>query len=245
MRLLQVLVEPVLSVAPAVLVQALDFLAEVLPDPFVDPGVLVDVIAQVNDEVEVLLLHVGVAVEITCFVMLAGGEGEAHGVGHGAWGGRGAGAPDRAGLRPGVETVVVPAVRIEPIHLDVDGVAELRQGEGFSLADYLGEGLVPGNLPLDPDGLGVQPATGERVGGKPGPEHGPVGFRVSRGHAQGEGVGGKTGRLDDAPVRALVQPGNGRDHRHILQELPAGNAILGRSGGLSGLCHVSKNDLPP
>ena len=64
-------VQPVLRVARAILIQCLDLPAQMLARPVVGAAVLINVIAQVHDEVEILLLHVRVAVEVAALKMLA------------------------------------------------------------------------------------------------------------------------------------------------------------------------------
>ena len=59
MRVLQRHVQPVLRIPRAVLVEAYNLIADVFPRPLVDALVLVDVVAKVHDQVEVLFLHMG------------------------------------------------------------------------------------------------------------------------------------------------------------------------------------------
>ena len=67
----------VLGVAVAIVVERVELGADVLADVAVAAGAFIDVVAEVDDEVEVVLGHVVVGGEQAAFVVLAGGEGEA------------------------------------------------------------------------------------------------------------------------------------------------------------------------
>ena len=81
MRRLEERVGPVLGVADPIVVQARDLRAQVLPDLPVPAAVLVDVVAEVDDQVELVPGHVLVGGEQALLVVLARCEGEPERVG--------------------------------------------------------------------------------------------------------------------------------------------------------------------
>lgn len=161
-----------------------------------DAFVLVDVVAEEEDEVEVVLDQVAVGRVVAGLIVLAGGEGKAEAVerGIGRWGGFG--AADGADLGAGDEAVVVLATGFEPLDVDVDAVAEFRCGNGGAVLDDGAEGLVAGDFPLDFDGSGIVAAEtvfGEGIGGEAGPENDAGRKGIAGSDAEGEWGGAGNG----------------------------------------------------
>ena len=103
------------------------------------PRGLVDVVADVDDHVEVVRQHVAIRGEEALLVLLAGGDRDAQAIDTAIRGRRGARSPDGAHLTAGAEAIPVPPAGVEPIDLDVHGVRERRLRAG-------GAALLPGIL---------------------------------------------------------------------------------------------------
>ena len=198
------------------------------------PAVLVDVVAQVDDQVEVVLRHLLVGGEQALLVVLAGGEGEPQLLrARRSGAGSGAGAADRAGRVAGPEPVPVPAVRPQPVDLDVDRVAQLRRGDGgaalrptfcipsssaTSHRTSTGSGFMP---PSGSSGLGasrVQRTTPVAVGS---PDATP----------SVNGSAGNAARRSARPATRSASERQGRQGRPVGEEQPAADAALGADGG--------------
>ena len=125
-------------------------------------GLVVDVVAEADDEVEVLARHRLVRVVVAVRVVLAGPEGEAHGlqrVGRQ----RGAEAPDGAVLGRRREAVVVLLVGLEARDPRLDVVVDGRGGRQPLVGDHVAEVLVGRHLEVEADpALGVGQARPQR-----------------------------------------------------------------------------------
>ncbi len=155
-------------------------------------GVLVEVVAEVEDEVHVLAGQVPVRGVVPLVVPLAGDEAEGEVGGPAGAGGRGAGASGRADVPAGAEAVVVDVSGCEVTDLDVHGVLELGVGGGPASSDDAAEPFVQGHLPVHLHALGGQSAVGlVRERGQARPQQYGVGLGVARGDAEREGVGGQ------------------------------------------------------
>jgi hypothetical protein len=151
--------------------------------------VLVDVVAKVQDHVEVVLGQVPVGGVVALLEVLAGHEGQVQANEGAARVGAGPGAADPAQVAAGPEAVPVVAARVEAVHLHVDGVGQGRGGGDAAPADHIPEPRPGGGLPVDRDRPGRHAAVGvERPGRQPGPEHRPGRGRVAGGHPEGERV---------------------------------------------------------
>jgi hypothetical protein len=123
-------------------------------------AVFVDVVAEVEDHVGVLVGEMAVGGVVAVRPRGARGEGQPQGVGAAA-GGRGRlGAAGGADLTAGAEAVVVFAARFQALGVDVDGVAVFGAGPRGATAGVPGEPLVLGDLPLDLELGERQPAEG-------------------------------------------------------------------------------------
>src|SRR4030095_9106018 len=111
---LQVGVGLVERVAPPVAIEVGGFRTAMLADRRIPRRRLVDVVAQVDDEVEIVALEVVIGRVVAVLPVLAGGEGEAEPRGNGGRVGRGAGTTDGRDLRAGAEAVPVGSPRLEP-----------------------------------------------------------------------------------------------------------------------------------
>src|SRR5690606_33434657 len=111
--------------------------------------VLVYVVAEVDDQVQILLGDVVVGGVVAVVPGLAGGEHETQSARVAAPGGRGAGAARGRERRSGPEAVVVPAVRLQAPDLRVHAVGQLPGRGRLAATHHPGEGLVLGHLELD------------------------------------------------------------------------------------------------
>ena len=186
------------GVAGAVIVE-LDDLGAVVAAHAVGGGrAFINVVAEMDDEIEVLAGEVVVGGEEAGFVVLAGGEGEAEARGEGVGRGRGAGAAGGADLGADFEAIPIPTLGAEAADLDVDGVRPRRIGDGGAGLDEAGHGFIVGDLPGDFDGLGQHAAGGfEGLGGEAGPEDHAVGERIAGRDAQGKRIRREFGRGGD------------------------------------------------
>jgi hypothetical protein len=204
------------------------------------PGALVDVVAEVDDQIQVLGRHVLVRGEVALGVVLATREREAQRAEPGPGARRGTGAPYRADLVGDPEPVPVHAVRPQAVHLGVYRMRPRRRGTFDAAADDPAEVFVLGHLPPHVGraaGHAPEPVDGERVGRQAGPEHDTVRRRIPGRHAQCEHVAGQ----HDPVVRRRGRLGgeNRRTHGDSAQgeEVAAGDlrhgvALSGR--GIAG-----------
>ena len=109
---------------------------------------LVDVVAEVRDEIEILARKMRVRCVESLLVVLTGHEREVK-RSRRVRVRRGAESPDLARRVAGGEAVVVPAIRRESVEVDVHAVAELRRGDRGALFGELREFVVRGELPVD------------------------------------------------------------------------------------------------
>jgi len=182
-------------------------------------GPLVDVVAEVHHEVEVLVGHVPVGGVVARRVVLTGGEGESHPVRRPERRRR-LGAAYRAGLRARLEAVEVLAPRPQALNLDMDRMGQLGPRLHRAATHYPGEALVLGHLETHPVGLGRQAAAavlGQRLRRETRPEHHAVRPEIARGHPEAERVVGEerpgqratgrgSARRDGQPSRAQPRP---------------------------------------
>jgi hypothetical protein len=106
----------------------------------VAPGrVLIEVVAQVQDHVTVVLGQVPIGGVVAALEVLAGHHGQVQAAQGAARVRAGPGAADPAEVAAGPEPVPVVAARVEAVHLDVDGVGVGRGG-----GDPAPAGLRPG-----------------------------------------------------------------------------------------------------
>jgi hypothetical protein len=148
---LQVGVRLVERVPDAIVIQRVRFGGAVLADVIAPPRGLVDVVAEEDDQVEVLGQHPVIGPVVTLLVLLAGGEREAQPLDGGAGGRGGPGAPDGTGLAAGPEPVPVPASRLQALDFHVNRVGPPGRGRHRALLDDLAHALVAGHLPVDAD----------------------------------------------------------------------------------------------
>ncbi len=198
---LQVRVALVQGVALAVVVQGLAGAAGVLALGLavLARAVLIDVVAQEEHQVQLLLGHVAPGGVEAVVIALAGGDGEAQG-GRCVGCRRGARAPDDAALAQGTEAIPVPAIGLQAAGLGMHGMGAVR-ARGFHAAGGNAlEALVLGKLPANLD------LFGQRRAGEPGPQHQSIRTRAARSQAQGEslGVGGQ-GMAQEQRRRACRQ----------------------------------------
>ena len=227
----QVRVGLVLRVADAVVLERSDLRPDMLADLAVAARALVDVVAEVDDQVEVVLGHVLVGGIQARLEVLARGEGEPQLIGLRARGGHGAGPGDRALGVAGAEAVPVRAVGVQAIHLDVDRVAELGRGDRRAAAHDLLHRVVGRELPAHLDVLGGHPAARlQRLGGQACPEDDPAGGRVARRDADGERVGRERRPASGPALGPPAGQGDGREGRRVGQEQSAADPALAAGG---------------
>jgi len=158
------------------------------------PGLLVDVVAEMDDEIEVARRHVAIGREIALLVLLARGEGEAQPLRGAGGGGRGAGAAGRTLGGAGTEPVPVGTPRLEAAHVRMNRMGEGRNGLFGASRDDPGEGFVLGDQPVDRDRCVRHAAPFERLRCEARPQNDAVFARRARGDAQGEGIAGEARR---------------------------------------------------
>jgi hypothetical protein len=209
-------VEAVLAVAGAVVGQAHDLVGGVVGPVAAPAAAFVEVVAEVQDGVEVVALgDGGVGVEVAGRVVRAGDDGEAEPV-DGTVGRRLGAADERTGAE-GLEPVEVPATGLQAPHVDLDREVTGGRGIGGAGGDDIGELDVGGDGPRHRDRPHVRR-------GDPGPEHDAVGERIARCHAVQErgqgGVGLGLGEVPHDGAEAHAGAGQAGDARPA-QERPA------------------------
>ena len=180
MSLLEVQVELVGGVTPAVVLQGHDLPGRVGLADFavVTVPVLVDVVAEVHHHVDVLTLSdLPVGVEVAMQERGAGTEGEAPLVRE-AVGGSLRPTDDR-GPAQALEPVVIGRTGLEAGGLHLDGEVPVATGRKESRSEHGAEVGAGGELPVDLDVPGG-------LGGHSGPENDGVGQRVSTGDTVAE-----------------------------------------------------------
>ena len=208
----------------------------------------VEVVAEEGHQVEVLLGHVGIGREEAGRVVLAAGDGEGEPVQRSTGPGRGLRPAHRADLRARTEAVEVRGARPQTRHLDVHRVRLGRLGQLGPAGHHPAELLVLGHLPLHrhrPVRHAAEPVLGQRLGRQPGPEHHPVGQRITGRHPEGErlphhaALGGGL-----APGRRVAE-GRGTErgdtHGPGLQQPPPGRRPRGVSAERSDLTSISSH----
>ena len=168
------------------------FRAVVLPRQRRRHPVLVDVVAEEQHQVEILLRHVLVGGVEAHLEVLARGEREADPLGRVSLRDERAGAPDRAPLATHLELVPVPAAGLQAVDVDVHRVREVGIREGHAAAHDAAHVFVGRHVPVHGDAHGIDAAAavrGERLDGQPRPQHDAVGQRIARGDAERERVG--------------------------------------------------------
>ena len=125
----------------------------------------VDVVAEVNDEIEILSRHMFEGRVVAHLVVLARGECEAEAVRRGASGRHCAGAADRAQFAAGLEAIPVPAVGLETLGLDVYGMAPIAASPPRCRSGRCASWLRPRRFPSRPRRLRV--ACRRRAGAAP------------------------------------------------------------------------------
>lgn len=158
---LEIGVSAVLAVAHPVLVESFDFRSDMSPD-VASPsgGVFVNVVAEVEDEVGLVLLHFLVSTKEALLPVLARRDGEAKFLRVGIGRRHGAGASDRARGVAGLEAVVEPMICFQTSGLDMDGEPESRRGRGFARCDDFFEGCVARDFPANFDWMVGHASTG-------------------------------------------------------------------------------------
>jgi hypothetical protein len=151
-------------------------------------SVLVDVVADVDEEGGVVLDDPTVGREVAVLELRAADEAEAHLRGAAAERGRGARAADRARLAARVEAVPVLAIGLQFVDLDVDRVPVVRPGQRGAPADAAVQRLVVRDLPAHGDRARGQRLLAERVEGQARPQDDAVARRLARGDADGERI---------------------------------------------------------
>src|SRR4030095_8561325 len=114
----------------------------------IDPE-LVDVVAQVDDEIQVLGGQVAKAGIVAALPVLAGDGGEGEAVGARARRRGGAGPAGRGDVAGRLEAGPVPAGWRQAPHLDVNSVRQRRVRDGPAVTHDGGEAVVGGDLPAD------------------------------------------------------------------------------------------------
>jgi hypothetical protein len=152
----------------------------------VAPAALVDVVAQADDQIELLGGHVPLDHVPAARVALAGREADADGVHLRVVARQRAGAADLAGEVPDPEAVPVGRGRVEAVDVDVHAVAVLPRRGGQAGLEQLAEALVRGQLPDHVHVIGGRGGDVGRLDHEPRPQDDAVVQRVARRDAQAE-----------------------------------------------------------
>ena len=189
MRGLQVGIEAIQGVAQTVLIQRHGLGAHIEGHDLGSLGgfadvALVDVIAQVQHEIEVLLRHVAIGCVVSIGPILAGHKGESQLLGASTWRRSRLGASHGAENAAALELVPVVSSRLQPGNFDVNRVAPIGARRDFALLHDLLHALVRGDLPAHGDVLGLHASAIEGIDGEASPQHHAIGQRVARGHAE-------------------------------------------------------------
>jgi hypothetical protein len=180
------------AVTVAVGVQGRDLGAVVLADGGGVGPALVDVVAEMDHQVGVLLGSKRPRRPEAVLPVLARREQEAQPIS--APGRRcRPGATHRADLVTDAEAVEVPGVRAQVADVDVDRVRQPRRRRCVPGAHDTPEPLVAGHLPADRHVDRRHPATRQRLRRQPGPQHDAAGDGIAGCHAQREQTVGKGG----------------------------------------------------
>jgi hypothetical protein len=180
------------AVAVAVGVQRRDLGAVVLAEGGGVGPALVDVVAQMDHQVGVLLGCEGPRRPEAVLPVLARREQEAQPI-PAPTGRRRPGAADGADLVTDAEAVEVPGVRVQVADVDVDRVRPPGRRRGVPGAQHTPEPLVAGHLPADGHVDRRHPASRQRLRRQPGPQHDTAGNRIAGRDAQREQPVGKRG----------------------------------------------------
>jgi hypothetical protein len=150
--------------------------------------VLVDVVAHVEDGVEVIAAgQVRVSVEVARLVVGAAHQGEAQAV-HRRAGCRGrARAPDQRTAAQVLELVVVPGIGRQARDVHLDGEVPARVGDEGARGHHARHARIGGHAPVDRQRRRI-------VGGHAGPDDHRVVQRIAGGHAVEEGKQRDVGR---------------------------------------------------
>ncbi len=222
---LQIGVGPVLGVALPIARQRLGLRAGVVADVATGDdvavgGVLVDVVAQVQDQLRLLFGEAPVGGEVPVLVLRARREAHRQRA-HGARGRARAGPAHRGQLAARAEPVEVLAARGQPGQFDVHAVTEVGTGGLGAAPDHATEPLVLGDLPADVGTPVAQPAEAvrsQRVRCQPGPQDHPVGHRLAGGDTEGERVRPWCGRRRSGePGEHRPRPGGRADDQPRAQ----------------------------
>ncbi len=202
---LQVRVHRLLRVADAIVAQRIGFAANIVAhrlDRAVEGvehrarAIFVDIVAIVEDEVELLLCDMAVGGVVARLEMLAADRGEAHLVDFRAHRRQRAGEAGQALLAGAFEAIPVKPAWLEPRHLDMHRMGEFGVGRFLPLSGDGLESVILRHLPVDRDGGERHAALRlERTGCEPRPDHEAVGQRVTGRHAERERIVREAQRL--------------------------------------------------
>ena len=188
---LQIRIGLVLRVTVAVVGQRARLTANVAANAAGPPRPLVDVIAHKHHQVQILGLQVTVSRVIAELEVLAGAEPEPQPQRYLARSRRRPRAPDRTHRVARHEPIEVQARRLKARHLHVHAVRPRRsRNRGPALHDTP-ERLILGDLPVDGDRIGADPAAIERLRRQPRPQHHARGHRLTGGHTESERIPGE------------------------------------------------------
>ena len=222
-------VAAILVVTDPIILKRMDLFASVLANLLFPAGILVDVVAQMHDEIEVVLGHVFVGGEQSLLVMLARSEGKLQLVRAGGRLGECPGPADRALGIAAAEAIKVPAIGLQPIDLDMDRMAELRGCRRDAAFHHVREFVVGRDLPGHVVGFGGKPAAWlKRFRSQLGPDHKTGVGRFPGGDAQRERIPGK--QRFRVQRRAVPQQRDGRQRGPVREEQPAGHPTLVSNG---------------
>jgi hypothetical protein len=191
MRSLQIRIGFVQRIAEAIVVERVALGLLVRPHAH-RAAILVDVVADVRNEVGPIGGDCAVSGEIALLVVLARRDREGEPLRHGAGGGCRARSADGALLPAAREAVPIVASGLEARCLDVHGVRPLRQRVGAAAPHDPAHALVSCDFPCDFDGRSRESAAGnQRLGRQPCPKYHCIRPGIARRDTESEGVARK------------------------------------------------------
>ena len=181
---LQVGVRAIGLVTRAIVRQGPDFRPLVAPHQILSPGTFVDVVAQMDDEVELLVGHVPIGGVKAMLVLLAGGEGEAETADIGGAGGGSARAAHGAGNATDAPAIEIFRAGPQAAHIGVGGMAEFRRRGHAAAPLNARKSGIGGDFVIDSQDIHVKTCLAQHGRVEPRPEDRRIGPGIARGHAE-------------------------------------------------------------
>src|SRR6185295_12019511 len=145
---LEIRIESVKGIAVPVIAERSKLQAVVKPRASLLSSTLIDVVAEVHNQLDIFLGHVPVSGKVTSLVMLAGGKGKGELVETTLRIGGGAGPPNGAHVSPRAELIPVLLIGLQTSDFYMDRMSEVGECGGAAFLDDSAHSLVGGDLPI-------------------------------------------------------------------------------------------------